>query len=297
MKTATETVEYCRRHKDIALVIVDLSFSLDIEPAAFLKLLHHHSHAEVVFCHAEKPTLDTVQILVNLVKQGAYDMIQLPTFTEEIQWIVSKAFSFFRLKSRILATQDHDQTQRTEAFLELLIKRQKKGLAVTPQEIQWFFPHVDEAAIPIKTLLEKVNNLPRDFSHLKVVVADDEPAFRDLVRLMLDPYGYQIQTVASGAAVLEVLENAPVDVLLLDIALGDKLGSDLVPVIKKNHPTTIIIMVTAFRDSDLIVSTIRSGASDYVVKGRMQPVLPQKIALALQERYFKTSLSELIPNH
>lgn len=57
------------------------------------------------------------------------------------------------------------------------------------------------------------------------------------------------------------------DIILLDINLPGKSGVDGIPFLKKLYPNVIIIMLTAYDDSEILIKAIENGASGYLVKG------------------------------
>lgn len=64
---------------------------------------------------------------------------------------------------------------------------------------------------------------------------------------------------------LYIRGNNP-DIVLIDIKLGAENGLDLVPFIKKAHPHSACVMMTAFRETDYAVKALRVGADDYILK-------------------------------
>ena len=229
-KTALQVIK--KNTSDIDIIIIDISAPLELPMLPFVKEVLALQSTPVILCQDQDYDISTVPALVELIKLGIYDIVSLPSFEEEMKWVITKALS-------------PSQPNTAPHQLPPAIVR----------------PH------PITVLL-----------------ADDEPHYRNVIEDMLDPYGYHILEADSGKMARSILESHHVDILLLDIALGDEVGESLVPVFKKHYPLLEIIMVTAFKEPELIINTIRNGATDYVVKGTWQSLIPQKIANALLQR-------------
>lgn len=297
--TAKEAISIIEENRtSLGVVIVDISGFLDEDPAAFLEAIKKAGHSEVIFCH--KSNLDPdkdVPHVVKLTKMGAHDILQLPDFRELLDWVVERAMGFFDMKNRVFQrSSKEDYPLRINAFLDLLQERKRQGLAITEKEIDLFFPKSNgQTKLPLEDLLNKVNDPPLDeFTDITILIADDEENFRSMTDMMLEPYGYNLIEAGSGEEVLEQLSKNHVDLVLLDVCLGDMTGDELVPILKKNYKDLEIIMVTAFKDIELIVNTIREGAFDFVVKGKRQELIPQKISQALQKRHFEAAISKYL---
>ncbi len=289
--SAKGAIRLVRENNAIGVVIVDLSHPLDMDSSEFLKEIKLAGYPEVIFCQDYAFSPKIVPSLVQLVKCGAYDIIQLPSFREEIHWVLTKALGYYQLKLNIAeSSAEHTLPVKTQLFLDLLLKRQNKGLAVSAQEIELIFPSEEGHDLPIETILEKVSKTPKEFKDVVVLIADDEPHYRSTISSILSPQKYQILEAPSGSEAMDMLKKEHVDVLLLDVALGDSLGPELLPIIKQKYPNIEIIMLTAIVDSEVIMSTIKNGAFDYVIKGSPQALIPQKIVHALQKKYFEKVL-------
>jgi CheY-like chemotaxis protein len=287
-------VFYQANLEKIGVIVVDQAFQTLEESASFLSELKMIGHAEVVFCRHEAVDRDVdVQAIVHLTKLGAYSFIIWPSFQEMVVWHLDRAMNFFKIKIDLLTqAEDRGCSVRTLAFFEQLTKRNQQGNLLSSQEIALFFPEDPSQMLPLDQVLEQLDHCaainPID---VQVLIADDESRIRDYVDMTLEPIGYTLHEAASGKEVLKIMENLSIDVLLLDIALGDYTGSELISQIKSSHPETEVIMLTAYNDIDLISQTVRDGAFDYVVKGVQQSFLPQKIASALQRRQFEHLLT------
>jgi two-component system KDP operon response regulator KdpE len=100
---------------------------------------------------------------------------------------------------------------------------------------------------------------------LKVLVIDDEPPIRKLLRMGLNAQGYDTIEAASGKAALEVLARKP-DVVILDLGLPDIQGLDLLRTIRARDELVPIVVLSSRGDETAKVDALDHGADDYVTK-------------------------------
>ncbi|MBH0123235.1 response regulator transcription factor [Rhodococcus sp. HM1] len=103
---------------------------------------------------------------------------------------------------------------------------------------------------------------------IRVAVVDDHPVFRlGMVALLGTLDG--IDVVAEASSVSQALDvvTADVDVVLMDIELGDGSGIEATAGLVAKHPALRVLMVTMHEDADLLVAAMRAGARGYLVKG------------------------------
>lgn len=101
----------------------------------------------------------------------------------------------------------------------------------------------------------------------KVLVIDDEIDLRDLIKRLLELEGYTVFTAENAEQGLNLINSNDIDIVLSDVRLPDKNGLELVPLIKKIHPSIEIIILTAYGKIEDGVRAIKDGAFDYIVKG------------------------------
>ncbi len=103
---------------------------------------------------------------------------------------------------------------------------------------------------------------------IRILVADDDPDIRDVLKLTLSQDNYEVIEAKDGEEALRIINNKPLDLVLLDYKMPNVDGRQVCRSIKKDlllrHLP--IIMVTAKGDIDDKVGGIDAGADDYVVK-------------------------------
>lgn len=99
----------------------------------------------------------------------------------------------------------------------------------------------------------------------KILIADDDPAILEALKLMLEDAGYEVETTVNGETVQTVKENFP-DLILLDIWMSGMDGRDICAYLKSQELTRHIpiIMISANKDAMQIAKD--AGADDFIAK-------------------------------
>jgi len=100
---------------------------------------------------------------------------------------------------------------------------------------------------------------------LRVLVVDDEPPIRKLLRMGLTAQGYQTLEAPNGKAALELLSEAP-DLIILDLGLPDTQGHELLRTIRARNESVPIVVLSSRGDEAGKVQALDLGADDYVTK-------------------------------
>ena len=99
----------------------------------------------------------------------------------------------------------------------------------------------------------------------KVLVIDDEPPIRKLLRMGLSAQGYQIFEAPNGRTALKLLEEKP-DLIILDLGLPDMQGLELLRTIRARNEDVPIVVLSSRSDEAGKVQALDLGADDYVTK-------------------------------
>ena len=99
----------------------------------------------------------------------------------------------------------------------------------------------------------------------KVLVIDDEPPIRKLLRMGLSTEGYDTLEAANGRAGLELLAENP-DLVILDLGLPDVQGLDLLQMIRARNERVPIVVLSSRGDEAGKVKALDLGADDYITK-------------------------------
>lgn len=111
-----------------------------------------------------------------------------------------------------------------------------------------------------------------------VLIVDDEPDIRVLVRLALERAGYTVTEAASGTEALGMLQEHELDVVLLDVRMPDLSGWDVLEQLGERTPGAgpRFIMLSAHVDAAARAQAAAAGA-EYMSK----PFLPQQLVAAI----------------
>ena len=100
----------------------------------------------------------------------------------------------------------------------------------------------------------------------KVLVIDDEPPIRKLLRMGLSAHGYEILEAPNGRISLELLEQKKPDLVILDLGLPDMQGLELLRMIRARNEGVPIVILSSRGDEASKVQALDLGADDYVTK-------------------------------
>ncbi len=100
----------------------------------------------------------------------------------------------------------------------------------------------------------------------RILIVEDEPPLAELERIALESGDYQVDEVGRGDSGLEILENEPISLVLLDYKLPDMTGLDFIAAIGDRIRSLPVIVVTGYTDAKVAVKLLKAGAADYVIK-------------------------------
>ena len=107
----------------------------------------------------------------------------------------------------------------------------------------------------------------------KILVIDDEEVVRLSHRRILAGERFNVETVLDGAEGLQLLEQHPVDVVLLDLRMPGMDGISVLKRIKEKWPEIEVIVITGYPSIETAKEAIQLGAYDYLAK----PAHPEDI--------------------
>jgi two-component system KDP operon response regulator KdpE len=121
-------------------------------------------------------------------------------------------------------------------------------------------------------------------SAVKILVVDDEPPIRRLLRVGLATQDYAVSEAGNGKAAQEMVRIEQPDLILLDLGLPDMPGHDLLSGWRKEGLTLPIVILSSRTDEAGIVKALELGADDYVTKPFGMNELVARIRVALRHR-------------
>ena len=99
-----------------------------------------------------------------------------------------------------------------------------------------------------------------------VLIVDDDDEIRNLCAAIVSNVGYTPLVASSAEEARVTLRRQKADLILLDLRLPDADGAALLKEIKKNHPDTEVVIITAYGTIRSAVAAMRLGARDYITK-------------------------------
>src|SRR2546430_11545404 len=127
----------------------------------------------------------------------------------------------------------------------------------------------------------------------RILVADDHDALRRGLVRGLTEGGHEVEEASNGNAAIERLHDGYFDVVLSDLKMGGSDGLDVLKTARALHPTTAVILMTAFGTVNTAVEAMKSGAFDYVQKPFEIEEMEVKIEKALEVKRLKNQLEYL----
>jgi response regulator RpfG family c-di-GMP phosphodiesterase len=114
-----------------------------------------------------------------------------------------------------------------------------------------------------------------------ILVVDDDPRLREIVRRLLAHAGYDVSEAGSAEEAMERLQARRFGLVLSDVHMPGRNGMALAAEIRSQFPATAVIMVTGDQDSSAVVASMRAGAIDYLMKPVTRDVLGRAVERGL----------------
>ena len=118
----------------------------------------------------------------------------------------------------------------------------------------------------------------------RILVVDDEPPIRRLLRTSLASQGFQIIEAATGGEALVEVEQAQPDLIILDLGLPDISGQEVIRILREQGSSIPIVVLSSRADEPGKVEALDLGADDYVTKPFAAGELLARIRTALRHR-------------
>jgi DNA-binding NtrC family response regulator len=129
-----------------------------------------------------------------------------------------------------------------------------------------------------------------------IYIIDDEQTIRDGITMTLEA-DYHIRSFAKAEPALDAAAEDPPDLILLDVGLPGMDGIEALRQIKSINPEILVIMITAYEDVDTVISAMKLGAYDYVIKPLHMDGLEVTIRNALDSIRLKKEIQQLQEAH
>ncbi len=121
-----------------------------------------------------------------------------------------------------------------------------------------------------------------------VLVVDDEPDIRKVVRMTLEKAGYDVLEAEDGEKAIEEIKKGEhailLNLIITDIRMPNMNGIDVINYYRKEWPSVPLIVLTGFPDLDMAIAMLQHGVVDYLVKPVEAETLKASVAKALEQR-------------
>jgi len=126
-------------------------------------------------------------------------------------------------------------------------------------------------------------------SNGRVLIVDDEPDVRKVVRMTLEKAGYDVLEAEDGEKAIATLSegenNLLLDVIISDIRMPNINGVEAIKYFQQEYPGKQLIVLTGFPDMDMATSFLKKGIVDYLVKPVEAENLRASVAKAMEQRH------------
>jgi two-component system, OmpR family, KDP operon response regulator KdpE len=126
----------------------------------------------------------------------------------------------------------------------------------------------------------------------RILIVDDEPAIRRLIRRAVERAGHSVEEAATAAEALAHARREGCELVLLDLGLPDRDGLELVPLLKAMDRAVIVL--TARDETEEKVAALDLGADDYVIKPFDTDELIARIRTGLRHRSSGTAKRDVL---
>lgn len=130
--------------------------------------------------------------------------------------------------------------------------------------------------------------------HLRVLLADDHPLIVEAVRLALgDSEDFEVvATTGAGRDVVALAGRAKPDLILLDLALEDLDGVEVLRALRRGHSEAVVVVLSAHDGHDIVDNALKEGAAAFISK-RIDPYdLPAALRQVLDPTLFRPATAE-----
>jgi DNA-binding NtrC family response regulator len=120
--------------------------------------------------------------------------------------------------------------------------------------------------VPEAALSRAISNRDEAASPGTVLIIDDEAAIRESLQTLLEIEGFEVETAGDGAEGLARLAERPFDLVLLDFALPERNGIEILQDIRERDSELAVIMITAYGTVENAVNAMQAGATNFIQK-------------------------------
>ncbi|MDO8803086.1 MAG: response regulator [Elusimicrobiota bacterium] len=126
---------------------------------------------------------------------------------------------------------------------------------------------------------------------VRILIVDDEAPMRELCRRALADAGVTVETASGPEEALVLLRSDAFDIIITDMQMSDpRAGANLTEEVRSRWPQTDILIMTGQPSLETAISTLKTGAADYLIKPFSMPQLQTVVSKLLGMRRFRREL-------
>jgi len=135
--------------------------------------------------------------------------------------------------------------------------------------------------------------MPAEKNEYRILVVDDENSLRELLTILLQREGYQVDQAADGAAAFSMIQETTYDLVISDIQMPKMTGIDLLRQLRAQDIDVTVMMITAFSSTEEAVEAMKLGAYDYITKPFKNDEIRLVIKNALEREHLQQENRQL----
>jgi len=128
----------------------------------------------------------------------------------------------------------------------------------------------------------------------QILIVDDIESNRDILKRLVSQLEHTAMVAENGIVALSVIQNQPIDLVLLDIMMPEMDGYEVLSQIKDNAAWRHlpVLMITALDEMESLINCIKMGADDYLTKPFNSTLLKARISACLERKYLQDKQQE-----
>ncbi|MGD0211435.1 MAG: sigma-54 dependent transcriptional regulator [Desulfomonilia bacterium] len=120
-----------------------------------------------------------------------------------------------------------------------------------------------------------------------ILVVDDDFSHRTMLKTLLSGWGYEVSEADDGQAAVNMVQERPYDLILMDIRMVKVSGLKALAVVKETNPAIPVIIMTAYSSVDTAIDAMKKGAYEYLTKPLDFEELRLKMEQAMEHSMLK----------
>jgi PAS domain S-box-containing protein len=125
----------------------------------------------------------------------------------------------------------------------------------------------------------------RHLHNPRILIIDDEPRIRDACLMVLSDKGFDVAAAPDGEQGLQMIKETHYDIVLVDLMMPTISGFDVLSEVRKNHPDTVVIVITGYATLEHSIEAMKKGAFDFIPK----PFTPDQLRAVVDKSLRYTS--------